>query len=74
MCLHAPPASLYLSLFSLLGVDIRRPGEEKKKAELHDKFEKGHKFLYISTAYWTKEWGGSFFHRVSGEELEASAT
>lgn len=36
--------------------------------------KKEHKFLYIALAYWTKEWGDSFFHRVSGEELEASAT
>lgn len=51
MCAHAAPASLYLSLFSLLGVDIRG----KKPAEFHDKLEKGHKFFYIATAYRTKE-------------------
>ena len=36
--------------------------------------EKEHKFLYIATAYRTKEWEDSIFHRVSREELEASAT
>lgn len=51
MCSHAAPASLYLSLFSLLGVDIRG----KKTAEFHDKLEKEHMFLYIATDYWTKE-------------------
>ena len=54
MCAHAAPASLYLSLFSLLGVDIR--GGEKKTAEFHDKLRKrGHKFLHIASACRTKE-------------------
>lgn len=53
MCSHAAPASLYLSLFSLLRVDIRG----KKTDEFHDNLEKKkeHKFLYIALAYWTKE-------------------
>lgn len=50
MCTHAAPASLYLSLFSLLGVD-----KVEKTAEFHDELEKEHKFPYIATAYWTKE-------------------
>lgn len=31
MCSHAPPASLYLSLFSLLRVDIRTKKKKKKE-------------------------------------------
>lgn len=50
MCSHAAPASLYLSLFSLFGVDMRG-----KKTEKLTNLEKKHKFLYIATAYWTKE-------------------
>lgn len=50
MCSHAAPASLYLSLFSLFRVDMRG-----KKTDEIDKLEKEHKFLYIATAYWTKE-------------------
>lgn len=39
--------------------------KRKKTAEFHVKLEKEHKFLYIATAYRTKEWRDSFFHRVS---------
>lgn len=71
MCAHAAAASLYLSLFSLLGVDI---SAKKRKKKIHDKLVKGHKFFRIAAAYGTKEWGDSFFHSMSEEELEASAT
>lgn len=64
MCLHAAPASLYLSLFSLSEVDIR-----KKKGQEIDKLEKEHKFLDIATAYRTKEWGDSFFHKMNGGRI-----
>lgn len=56
MCAHAAPASLYLSLFSLLGVDIRGGEKKKKLQNFMTNLEKGGtSFLRIASACRTKE-------------------